>query len=153
MSYPGERGRCLRARKDRKKKTDERDAQRVFEIVRAYALAGNELTAHLDTENQTRDDREVVRGRLDEAQKLTGLKCQVQTYRSAGVVKKAEAGDSWTQRYSLGLRRLCIKRGEQIALQSLLRQIEGMEEEIKIMEKEVEQLKEGERYKAVAGRW
>ena len=140
------------ARKDRKKKTDERDAQRAFEIVRAYALAGNELPRIWIPDHQTRDDREVVRGRLDAAQKLTGLKCQVQTLlKRTGVVKPAEAGDSWTQRYRLWLKQLCIKPGAQIALQSLLRQIEGMEEEIKLLDQAVEQLAEGERYKAVAG--
>ena len=113
-------------------------------------MAGNELPRIWIPDHQTRDDREVVRGRLDAAQKLTGLKCQVQTFlKRNGVVKPAEAGDSWTQRYRLWLKGLCIKPGAQIALQSLLRQIEGIEEEIKILDQAVEQLAEGERYKAV----
>ncbi|MBW8003568.1 MAG: IS110 family transposase [Planctomycetes bacterium] len=68
-----------KATKDRKKKTDERDARWILEMLLAHVLAGNELPDIRIPDHQTRDDRETVRARLDVGKKLTSLKNQVQT--------------------------------------------------------------------------
>ena len=61
---------------DKKRKYDERDAQRIFEMSRAHVLAGNDLPDIWIPDHQTRDDRELVRSRLDAGKKLTALKTQ-----------------------------------------------------------------------------
>jgi transposase len=45
----------------RKRKTDERDAERILEAVRAHVLAGNTLPSVWVPDTQTRADRELVR--------------------------------------------------------------------------------------------
>lgn len=93
-----------KAAKDRKKKADEKDARRIFEMFRAHVLVGNELPDIWIPDQQTRDDRETARARLGFGKKLTSIKNQVQTLlKRNGVVKPEEAGNSWIKRY-----RLCI---------------------------------------------
>jgi len=45
----------------RRRKTDEKDAERILEVLRGFVLAGNRLPAVWVPDLQTRDDREVVR--------------------------------------------------------------------------------------------
>ncbi len=54
-----------RSVEDRKRKTDDRDATRIFEALRAHVLAGNALPAIWIPDVETRDDREMLRARLD----------------------------------------------------------------------------------------
>jgi transposase len=137
--------------KDRKKKTDKRDAERIFEMLRAHVLAGNKLPDIWIPDHQTRDDRETVRARLDVGKKLTSIKNQVQTLlKRNGVVKPEEAGNSWTKPYRKWLRDLELPKGSRNALSSLLRQIACLEQEIKILDMEVVALSETDRYYAAS---
>ena len=45
--------------------------------MEGHVLAGNELPAIWIPDHQTRDDREIVRSRLNAGEKLTALKTQV----------------------------------------------------------------------------
>jgi hypothetical protein len=56
---------------DKKRKYDERDAQKIFKLLRAHVLAGNDLLDIWIPDQQTRDDRELVRSRVDLGKKLT----------------------------------------------------------------------------------
>ncbi len=137
--------------KDKKKKYDERDAQRILELLRAHVLAGNDLPDIWIPDHQTRDDREMVRSRLDVGRKLTGLKTQVQMLLKRNkVVKPEDVGNSWTLSHRRWLEGLELKPGARIALLSLLRQIERLEEDILILDKEIKALSETERYKLPA---
>jgi len=71
--------RMPRSAQARKSKTDPKDAARIVDILRAHVLAGCELPAVRVPALQTRDDREVVRARLDLSHKLVVLKNQVRT--------------------------------------------------------------------------
>ncbi len=136
-----------KAAKDRKKKTDERDAKRIFEMLRANVLAGNELPNIWIPDHETRDDRETVRSRLDVGKKLTSLKNQVQTLlKRNGVVKPKGAGNSWTKPYREWLKALQLPTGSRNALSSLLRQIATIMKEIEILDKQVKVLSETDRY-------
>lgn len=138
--------------KSRRSKTDEKDADAILDILRAHVLAGNELPAVWVPDPQTRDDREVVRARLDAAQKLTGLKSQIKTLlKRNGVAKPAGAGKGWTKGYRAWLRGLLgggspLRRGAQVGLGTLLRQLEFIEEEIALLDREVAALGETPRY-------
>lgn len=133
--------------KDKKRKTDMKDAQLILETLRAHILGGNELPDIWIPDDQTRDDRELVRGRLDAAQKLTALKSQVQTLlKRNAVIKPKFAGNSWTKSHRKWLGNLVLPGGARIALSSLLRQIEHIEEEIKQLDADVKRLSETSRY-------
>jgi transposase len=130
--------------KHRHSKTDERDAQRILEIVRGHVLAGNELPDVWVPDRQTRDEREVVRARLDLSEKLTALKTQVRALlkRNHQVAKPEALGAGWTKPYRAWLRGLACSEavllyGARVALASLLRQIEAVEEEIDLLDEQV----------------
>lgn len=133
--------------KDKKRKTDVKDAQLILETLRAHILGGNELPSIWIPDDQTRDDRERVRCRLDAAHKLTSLKSQVQTLlKRNAVIKPQSAGNSWTKAYRKWLEALMLPNGARITLSSLLRQIAFIENEIKSLDTEVERLSETSRY-------
>lgn len=140
-----------KATKDRKRKYDERDAQRIFEMLRAHVLAGNDLPDIWIPDQKTRDDRELVRSRLDTGHKLTALKTQVQMLLKRNkVVKPGDVGKSWTLSHRMWLEGLKPNAGARTALSSLLRQIEKLEEEIWILEKEIKVLSKADRYRLAA---
>jgi len=133
--------------KDKKRKTDVKDAQLILETLRAHILGGNELPSIWIPDDQTRDDRELVRCRLDAAHKLTALKSQVQTLlKRNGVIKAKSAGNSWTKSYRKWLEVLLLPNGARITLSSLLRQIGNIEEEIMHLDADVKRLSEASRY-------
>jgi transposase len=140
-----------KAAKDRKRKYDERDAQRIFELLRAHVLAGNDLPDIWIPDKQTRDDRDMVRSRVDAGKKLTALKTQVQMLLKRNkAVKPKDVGDSWTKTHRRWIEELELKKGARVALSSLLRQIAGLEEESKILDKEIKVLSETDRYQLAA---
>jgi len=136
-----------RSVEDRKRKTDDRDATRIFEALRAHVLAGNALPAIWIPDEQTRDDRETMRGRLDLTEKLTAVKAQVRMLLKRNRVEKPEeVGASWTIAFRGWLAALKLKPGAQSCLSSLLRQVKALEEEIKILDRQIIELSEGVRY-------
>lgn len=140
----------------RKRKTDKRDAQKILEQLRGYLLAGNDLAKVWIPDFQTRDDREVVRMRLEVADKLTEARTQVRTLLKRNKVEKPQGvGKAWTISDCRWLRRLAdggneLAQGARIALASLLRQIAALEEEIKKLDEAVAALALTERYQAAA---
>jgi len=140
-----------KAPKDRKKKYDKRDAQRIFELLRAHVLACNDLPDIWIPDHQTRDDREIVRTRMDVGEKLTALKTQVQMFLKRNkVVKPKDVGKSWTLSHRRWHEGLELKPGARIAQSSFLRQIERLEEEVWLLDKEIEVLSETDRYQLPA---
>ena len=70
--------RISRSQRHRTQKTDEKDAQQLLELLRGHVLAGNALPKVWIPDQQNRDDRELVRMRLDVGEKITAIKAQVQ---------------------------------------------------------------------------
>lgn len=140
--------RLRKSSKDKKNKADLPDAQFLLEVLRGHLLAGNELPAIWIPDHQTRDDRELVRMRLSCGTKLTALKAQVQALlKRNNIVKDREAGKPWTLGYLSWLHRLELPPCAQLALESLLRQISAMHEELVILDKQIKALAQTERYK------
>lgn len=141
----------------RKRKTDKRDAQKILEQVRGHVLAGNDLAKVWIPDFQTRDDREVVRMRLEIADKLTAARTQVRTLLKRNKVEKPQGvGKAWTVSDCRWLHELRdgspgLAEGARIALASLLRQIASLEEEIKKLDEAIAALAATERYRAAAG--
>jgi|SRR5579863_1355763 len=61
----------------RRNKTDDRDAQMILDEVRGHVLAGRKLPAVWVPDPQTRDDREMVRMRLELGEARTRIKNQI----------------------------------------------------------------------------
>jgi transposase len=129
--------RIARSQRATSQKTDEKDAQALLELPRAHVLAGNELPAVWVPDPTTRDDRELVRARLDASDKLTALKTQVQSLLKRNHLRRpAGTGRGWTRTFRAWLKCvLCesadspLGGGARGTLASLLRQVDFMESE------------------------
>ena len=144
--------RIARTSVHRRRKTDEKDAERILELLRGHLLAGNELPSVWVPDAETRDDREIVRARLDASEKLTCVKSQVRTLlKRNGVTKPSRIGKGWTKMYRAwlcGLLKSSVRLayGARVALGSLLRQMEAIEQEIVALDAQVEALTGTVRY-------
>jgi transposase len=129
--------RIARSQRQVNQKTDEKDAQQLLELLRAHVLAGNELPTVWIPDPTTRDDRELVRLRLDMAEKITMLKSQIQSLLKRNHIRRdASLGKGWTRRFRSWL---CVTLCESAesplgpnarrALKSLLRQLDSLEQE------------------------
>ena len=83
-----------------KHKNDDRDADDVVEKLRGHVLAGNRLPTIWVPDQQTRDDRELIRTRLELVEKQTEIKSQIQMLlKRHGVEKPSGLGSGWTIGY------------------------------------------------------
>lgn len=121
----------------RRRKTDERDAEQLLGALRGHVLAGNELPDVWIPSLQTRDDRDLVRARVDLADKLTAVKNETKSLLKRNGVRRANGlGKGWTRRYFLWLEQLAGKDNQELApgasvgLNSKLLQIEFLEAEL-----------------------
>jgi len=129
----------------RKQKNDDRDADDVLEKLRAHILAGNRLPTIWIPDEQIRDDRELVRTRLELGEKQTQVKTQIQMLlKRQGWEKPSDLGGSWSVKYRRWLLALTemesLGWGLRQALSSLLRQLSSIEDEIRRIQETVEEL-------------
>lgn len=134
-------------------KTDERDARKILEIIRGHVLAGNELPSVWIPDPETRDDREVVRARLDVADKLSAVKIQLQSLLKRNSFRRPEKlKSSWTKKHDIWLKGLTHDDGQplgfgtQEALNTLLRQKAALEKEVELLDAALVALSETVRY-------
>jgi transposase len=144
--------RIARSSQHKKRKTDEQDAQRLLDLLRSHVLAGVSLPAIWIPDAATRDDREVVRTRLELADKLTAVKSQVKgLLKRRGLRRPAATGKGWTATYRRWLAELAagaaLPDGSRGALASLLRQLAFWEQEIDRADEAVRALALSERYR------
>ena len=139
----------------RKHKNDDRDAADVLEKVRAHVLAGNRLPTVWVPDAPTRDDRELVRGRLELAEKQSQSKAQIRMLiKRHGLEKPSGLGAGWTVGYRRWLKTLSESEqplgwSTRQALSSLLRQLEFLDAELERMQKPLEQLAKAPRHHAI----
>ena len=143
--------------RQKKEKTDEKDALLLLNLVRAFVLAGNPLPAVWIPDAQTRDDRELVRTRLDLSNKIGLLKNQVKSLLKRNQVRRpAGLGKSWTRSFRawllaaliqpLNLTESPLNTGTRQALASLLRQLDFLEQEQERLDRAVSALVDTPRY-------
>jgi transposase len=123
----------------RKRKTDPRDALRILQVLRSHVLAGDKLPAVWVPSPQIRDDRELVRARLEIADKLTRAKTQIQSLLKRNGVARPKEMSSWTLGHWYWLNELAycddasvrdgLSEGTRRALLKLLREVGGLERE------------------------
>jgi transposase len=137
-----------RSVEDRKRKSDDRDATRIFEVLRGHVMAGNALPEIWIPDERTRDDREIVRRRLDVMNKATSVKAQIRMLLKRTRVEQPETvGSGWTVEFRRWLKELPLQRGARICLRSLLRQLKSLEQEMEILDQAVQAVAQERRYR------
>jgi transposase len=142
-----------RSQRHRKSKTDARDTGVILEVLRGHILAGNTLPDVWIPDHRTRDDREVVRSRVDAATKRATIKAQVRFLLKRNRVRRPkEVGKSWGKAYRSWLLEVTQGKGEKlgdggrIALWSFYRQVEMLGKEIAFLDAGIEELARTPRY-------
>jgi transposase len=144
--------RMERSVKQRRNKTDEKDAERILKDLRGHLLGGNELPAIWVPDPQTRDDRLVVRARLNVGQKRTGVKRQIRSLLKLHDVRRSSRTPGGrTKAYRVWLRQLsdserALPWGARIALKTLLAQLTALDQELARLDEAVRQMSEFPRY-------
>lgn len=145
--------RMKRSVKSRKQKCDEKDAQLILEILRGHLLAGNPLPSVWVPDAELRDDREVVRGRLDATDKATKVRAQTKALLKRNRVRKPPStGSGWTRKYDAWLWGLVEEEtsplggGARTGLRSLLEQGQALEKELKRFDQGLSQMAASPRY-------
>jgi transposase len=145
-----------RSTQQRQRKTDEKDADQILQLLRGHVLAGNPLPSVWVPDVQTRDDRELVRARLDAVEKGVVIKSQIQGLLKRNRLARPEhLKCAWTKKASAWLRMVtrdpAVGAGARATLASLLRQWEFLEQEIERLEEALANLASSQRYAAAVG--
>ena len=135
----------------KKRKTDLRDAKRLWDVLVSHGELGTELPAVWIPSESLREEREIVRRRLALADHRTRIKNTIQALLRMHKLKRpAELKTPWTQKYVAWLKGLVSGEALSVPLRSVLgscvRELEFLEEELASLQAEVEKLSEGPRY-------
>lgn len=88
--------------KSKRNKTDPKDAMRLLELARGHVLAGNPLPTVWTPPQRVRDDRELLRARLEAAESCTRVKLQIfALLKRYGIAlpKWFQNNRNWTKRF------------------------------------------------------
>lgn len=137
--------------KSAKLKTDPKDAQMLLEQVRGFVLAGNPLPVVWTPPQRLRDDRELVRARVDAGDELTRVKLKILSMlKRRGVVKPTWYTSRWSKRFILWLRQEVLASLDLAVAPVLERLIDRYElyqqEQVKL-DKAIRNLSQESRYK------
>ena len=141
-----------RSVRQKRAKNDDSDAMNILRVLRAHLLAGNDLPSVWVPDKETRDDREIVRARLDIGDKIVAQKNEIHALLKRTDIKKPKCvGGNWTRRHRAWLNGLIgpggkLGWGAGKRLESLLRQLRFLEEEAAELDKLVKALSETARY-------
>jgi len=139
-----------------KRKTDLRDAKRLWDVLVAHGELGTDLPAVWIPTQVLREERELVRRRLALAEHLTRVKNSIHgLLRMHKLKRPADLKSPWTQKYVAWLKGLASSEAAGAHLRSVLgsclRELEFLQKEILILEAEVEKLSRDERYRKAVG--
>lgn len=137
--------------KSKKQKTDAKDAQILLEALRAHVLAGNPLPVVWTPPKRLRDDRELVRRRIDAADDLTRVKLQILAMlKRRGIEKPRWYNNGWSRRWVTWLRETAAALDAAVApvLESLIDRFELYRDEMTKLERHIRQLAREPRYAA-----
>lgn len=142
---------------DKRKKTDAKDALRIMEALRSSYLAGNELPEVWVPDPQTRDDREVVRTRVDIGKQIGMGKTRVLSLlRKYSIRAPEHVGKRWSAKFYEWLRGLAegkiagLAPGARVALTTKLLHLEFLKGQQSLLDKAVKTLSETERHREPA---
>lgn len=137
--------------KSAKLKTDAKDAQMILEQVRGHVLAGNELPVVWTPPQRLRDDRELVRARVDVAEELTRVKVKISSMLKRYPLEVASPTRSrWTKKFVAYVRKHVLPGMDTAVatkLDCLFDRYEMFLAEQNKLDKGIERLAKAERYK------
>ena len=138
-----------KTQKSAKQKTDVRDAQMLLEQVRAFVLAGNRLPVVWTPPQRLRQDRELVRARVDVADETTRVKLKILSMlKRLGISKPTWYTTRWPKRFVKWLRALAVAMDLTLAavLEPLIDRYELYRQEQNKLDEAIVQLSRTERY-------
>lgn len=136
----------------RKNKTDEKDAEQLLEIVQCHVLAGKKIPSIWVPDRELRDDRELVRVRLELGEEAARVRVKIRSLlRRYEVKAPKKAGKGWTAKLKEFIEKQSWKSKQlgpqgQKVLQSLIRQLSFLEEEMESIETGLGELAGKSRY-------
>ena len=139
--------------KSRKNKTDPKDAMRLLELARGHVLAGNPLPTVWTPPQRVRDDRELIRARLEAGESCTRVKLQILSMlKRRGIVLPSWflKHRSWTKRFVKWLETQAEMMDEVVrpVLSNLIVRCETLRLQMVDFEKHIKHLSKTKRYKA-----
>jgi transposase len=137
--------------KQAKQKTDAKDAQMLLEYLRAFVLAGNPLPVVWTPPHRLRDDRDLIRARVDMADESTRVKLKIlMLLKRRGIAKPKWYTSNWTKRFMKWLRDLASKLDPVVTpvLASLIDLHDIHHFEMAILERHIHKLAVAPRYAA-----
>ncbi len=141
-----------RSAKSKRQKTDAKDALKLLELARGHVLAGNELPVVWTPPQLLRDDRELVRGRLEAAEACTRVKLQVLSLLKRHGMELPNwfsKNRSWTKRFVAWLKGEAERMAATVTpiLLSLTERFETLRRQIVTLERHIRHLCKTSRYK------
>lgn len=137
--------------KSAKLKTDAKDAQMILEQVRGHVLAGNQLPVVWTPPQRLRDDRELIRARVDVADELTRVKVKIGSMLKRYPLKIASpTGSRWTKKFVAYVRKEILPEMDPAVatkLECLFDRFEMFLAEQNKLDKGIERLAKTDRYK------
>ena len=141
-----------RSAKSKRHKTDAKDAQRLLELARGHVLAGNRLPVVWTPPQRLRDDRELLRARLEAAESCTRVKLQISSMLKRYSITQPDwflRNRCWTRRYVkwLEVQAQAMDRVVRPVLLSLLDRYELLRSQVVDFERHIRALAKTDRYK------
>jgi transposase len=124
----------------------------LFEQARAHVLAGNKLAVVWSPPQRLRDDRELVRGRLEVAEACTRIKLQIFSLLKRYGIATPEwfrKSRHWTKRFKNWLKETTQRLEEVVRplLTALIERFELFEKQVTTFDRELRQLANAPRYR------
>ncbi len=134
--------------KSAKLKTDAKDAQMLLEQLRGFVLAGNRLPVVWTPPQRLRDDRELIRNRIDIADESTRIKLQILSMLKRRGIEKPSFYGTWSKRFVKWLRDVANQLDPVVGpvLESLVCRFELFRDEMTKLEKRIRELSRAPRY-------
>jgi transposase len=132
----------------RKRKTDLRDARRLWELILSHGELGTDLPVVWIPPMKIRQDREVIRRRLKLGQNLSKVKNGILSLlRMQKITRPATLKTLWSQKHIAWLRGLPLDRTVRPVLASLLRELDFFLRELEDLSTQVETLAQEDPYR------
>lgn len=138
--------------KQRRQKTDARDAEDLFEKARAHVLAGNKLPTVWTPPQVLRDDRELMRARIATAEDSTEVKLQILALLKRYGRELPEVfrqHHNWTKKFLRWVAEEAAQLPAQVqpVLQCLLRRQQQLQDDLDCLEEHLQALSKSDRYR------
>ena len=144
--------RVAKSSKEKKNKTDEKDALKLLELLRGYVLAGNSLPVVWIPPARVRDDRDLLRMRISTKEDCSRVKLQIFSLLKRNKVVLPEyfqKNRNWSKRFVAWLEKTAgddLLEGAASVLRVYLRRLAELHQELLTLDRAVAELATTDRY-------